>query len=83
MTTRRQQIPVLWLASSSLDIRVLGWAVHHGTEGAGPQPIGEPPYSTGVEVVTHGWRIIQMSPLLPAHPGARAREIVPQARVHV
>ncbi len=69
MTTQRQQILILWLASSSLDTRVLGWAFHDGTAGAGPQPVGDPPYSTGVDAMTHGWRMIQMSPLLPAHPG--------------
>ncbi len=70
MTGARQQVLVLWLASSALDGRVLGWAFHDGTAGSGPQPAGDPPYSTGVDALQAGWRLLQMSPLVPAHPGA-------------
>ena len=74
MTSARQQVLVLWLANSALDGRVLGWAFHDGTNGAGPQPTGDPPYTTGVDALINGWRLIQMSPLFPAHAG-QEREV--------
>ena len=66
----RQQVLMLWLASSSLEGNVLGWSFFDGTRGAGPQPEGENPYSTGVDALCAGWRMIQMSPLLPPYPGS-------------
>ena len=68
MSGARQQVLILWLASSALDAKVLGWAFYDGTDGAGPQPDGDPPYATGVDALRDGWRLIQLSPLLPAHP---------------
>ena len=65
----RQQVLFLWLASSALDSGVVGWAFHDGTAGAGPQPAGDPPYGTGVAALVDGWRLIQVSPLLPPFPG--------------
>ena len=65
----RQQVLMLWLASSAMDGAVLGWAFHDGTAGAGPQLEGEHPYATGVAALQDGWRLLQMSPLLPAYPG--------------
>jgi hypothetical protein len=65
----RQQVLFLWLASSSLDATVLGWAFHDGTAGAGPQPDGDPPYASGVAALVDGWRLLQVSPLVPAAPG--------------
>jgi len=65
----RQQVLILWLASSSLDSHVLGWAFHDGTSGHGPQPAGDPPVASGVAALQAGWRLIQMSPLVPAAPG--------------
>lgn len=61
----RQQVLVLWLASSALDSNVLGWAFYDGAAGAGPGLDGEPPYDTGVAALVDGWRLLQMSPLLP------------------
>ncbi len=66
---QRQQVLVLWLASSALDSKVLGWAFHDGTGGEGPQPDGDPPATTGVDALRQGWRLLQMSPLLPAAAG--------------
>ena len=60
---------MLWLASSSLDSKVLGWSFFDGTAGEGPQPEGESPYGTGVDALQAGWRLIQMSPLIPPVPG--------------
>lgn len=65
----RQQVLVLWLASPSLDGRVLGWSFYDGTAGQGPQPDSDPPFATGVAAIEGGWRLLQMSPLTPAQPG--------------
>ena len=65
----RQQVLMLWLASPSLDSRVLGWSFHDGTAGAGPQPAADPPYASGVAAMVDGWRLLQMSPLIPPTPG--------------
>jgi hypothetical protein len=59
----------MWLASSSLDSRVLGWSFFDGTAGAGPEPHDDPPYPTGVAALVDGWRLLQMSPLTPPLPG--------------
>jgi hypothetical protein len=65
----RQQVLMMWLGSSSLDSRVLGWSFFDGTAGAGPQPQDDPPYPTGVDALVDGWRLLQMSPLTPPVPG--------------
>ena len=65
----RQQVLMLWLASSSLDSRVLGWSFFDGTAGSGPQPATDPPYASGVAALQDGWRLLQMSPLIPPTPG--------------
>jgi hypothetical protein len=65
----RQQVLMLWLASPSLDSRVLGWSFFDGTAGAGPQPDADPPYPNGVAALVDGWRMMQMSPLSPPTPG--------------
>lgn len=60
---------MMWLASPSLDARVLGWSFFDGTSGAGPQLAADPPYATGVAALEDGWRLLQMSPLIPATAG--------------
>ena len=65
----RQQVLMLWLASPSLDSRVLGWSFFDGTSGAGPQLEADPPFETGVAALQAGWRLLQMSPLIPPVPG--------------
>ncbi len=70
MTSARQQVLMLWLSSSALDSAVVGWAFHDGSAGTGPQPDGEPPYANGVAALVDGWRLLQMSPLIPPYPGA-------------
>lgn len=67
--SQRQQVLMLWLASPSLDSRVLGWSFHDGTAGSGPQPAADPPYASGVAAMVDGWRLLQMSPLIPPTPG--------------
>lgn len=67
--TRRQQVLILWLSSSALDSGVVAWAFHDGTAGAGPQPGSDPLYRSGVAALVDGWRLIQMSQLIPPTPG--------------
>lgn len=69
MSGQRQQVLLLWLASSALEGHVLGWSFYDGTAGAGPQLTADPPYRNGVEALVDGWRLIQMSSLQPALPG--------------
>jgi hypothetical protein len=63
--SHRQQILVLYLSSSALDARIIGWANYDGTGDtehmAGDQ--SEPPYRTGLAALRDGWRLIQASPL--------------------
>lgn len=73
MSSARQQVLMLWLASSALEGHVLGWSFYDGTAGSGPQLIADPPYRNGVEALVDGWRLIQMSALQPA-PVGRDRE---------
>ncbi len=65
----RQQVLMLWLAGPGLDGRALGWSFFDGTDGVGPQPDGDPPYATGTAALVGGWRLVQMSPLVPPTPG--------------
>jgi len=65
----RQQVLMVWLASPTLDARVLGWSFHDGTAGVGPQPELDPPYSTGTAALVDGWRLLQLSTLTPPIPG--------------
>lgn len=66
----RQQVLLLWLASSSLDSRVLGWSFFDGADGAADRlPDGDPPYPTGLAALRDGWRLLQLSPLVAPVPG--------------
>lgn len=67
--SERQQVLMMWLASSSLDSRVLGWSFFDGSDGAGPGVPDDPPYPTGVDALRDGWRLLQMSPLIAPTPG--------------
>jgi hypothetical protein len=70
-STVRQQVLVLYLASSALDDRVVGWSNYDGT-GATHPTMGdsdEPPYRTGLEALLDGWRMIQAAQLLPPATG--------------
>lgn len=60
---------MMWLSSPSLDSRVLGWSFFDGTAGNGPQLAADPPYPSGVAALVDGWRLLQMSPLIPPTPG--------------
>jgi hypothetical protein len=71
---QRQQVLYLWMDGSSLDEKVVGWAFHDGTSGAGP-PLPEPkqdgtaPYPSGVHALQDGWMLLQSAQLIPPAPG--------------
>ena len=67
----RQQVLVLYLASSGLDSKVVAWARWDGTgkTDSVPGDDEEPPYKTGLDALKDGWRLIQISPLIPHVPG--------------
>jgi hypothetical protein len=71
MTTKRQQVLVLYLANSALDSSVKGWSGYDGT-GKESHTTGdslEAPYKTGLDALKDGWRVIQFPQLIPPYPG--------------
>jgi hypothetical protein len=71
MGQQRQKVMVLYLASSALDDKVVSWAVYDGT-GREHHTTGDsdtPPYSTGLDALKDGWRVIQFPQLIPPYPG--------------
>lgn len=71
----RQQVLVLYLASSALDSPVKGWSYYDGWSDD-PVSIGhesKPPYRTGLEALRDGWRLIQASPLIDHGEGSEFR----------
>ncbi len=67
----RQQVLVLYLATSSLDSDTLGWSLFDGAGAAAAEAGDEdaPPYATGLAALRDGWRLIQASPLLAPSAG--------------
>lgn len=67
----RQQVLVLYLATSALDSPVVGWSRYDGTGRTRPTTgdSDEPPYSTGLGALLDGWRLFQASQLLPPQLG--------------
>jgi len=66
---------LLYLADSNLESHVVAWSVWDGT-GAHRHMSGdaeEPPYPTGLDALLDGWRLFQLSPLLPEAPGHEFR----------
>ncbi|SDD54161.1 hypothetical protein [Auraticoccus monumenti] len=74
--TLRQQVLVLYLSSSALDSNVTGWTRYDGTGRSRPTmgDSDQPPYATGLDALLDGWRLIQMSQLLP-HPRGEEYEV--------
>ena len=73
--TERQQVLVLYLATSALDTGVVGWSNYDGT-GESFHMAGDndqPPYKTGLDALLDGWRLIQASPLISHVPGNELR----------
>ena len=69
--TQRQQVLFLWLDDSNLEGRVIAWTFHDGAgrdDDLGAD--GTPPYTRGIDALGDGWRLLQVSPLLPPAPGA-------------
>ncbi|MFJ3305211.1 hypothetical protein ACIPSA_19225 [Streptomyces sp. NPDC086549] len=68
---RRQQVLVLYLATSALDSYVVGWSLYDGTGLTSPTTgdSDEPPYESGLAALRDGWRLIQAAQLIPPHPG--------------
>lgn len=71
MEERRQKVLILYLASSALDTPVVAWSIYDGTGKTRPMAADsdEPPYENGVEAMKDGWRLIQLSQLVPPYPG--------------
>jgi hypothetical protein len=69
-TGLRQKVLVLYLASSALDARVVGWSEYDGTGETYPTTgdSDEPPYATGLDALKDGWRLFQAAQLLPPYP---------------
>lgn len=68
----RQQILMLYTRSSALDSEVVAWAMYDGT-GATTHYAGDQdaaPYSTGLDAMQAGWRVLQVSQLNPLYPSA-------------
>ena len=67
----RQQVLILYLATSALESEVCAWTLYDGTGRSRPTTgdTDSPPYVTGLAALTDGWRLVQMSPVLPPAPG--------------
>jgi hypothetical protein len=67
----RQQVLVLYLATSALDAPVVGWTRYDGTGRTSPTTgdSAEPPYASGLDALKDGWRLIQAAQLIPPYPG--------------
>ena len=71
----KQQVLILYLQTSALDSPVVGWSLYDGTAEldymAGDSAV--PPYDTGLAALRDGWRLLQISPLLPHNRGDEFR----------
>jgi hypothetical protein len=69
--TVRQQVLVLYTATSALDDRVVAWSSYDGTGRTHPTmgDSDEPPYPTGLAALQDGWILLQASQLLPPAAG--------------
>ncbi len=71
MQAQRQKVLILYLASSALDTPVVAWSLYDGTGKTRTMAADsdEPPYRTGLHALKDGWRLIQLSQLIPPYPG--------------
>ena len=69
---RKQQLLVLYAASSSPDSPIGAWSLFDGTgrEAHMAGDAAEPPYPSVVAAMRDGWRVIQLPQLAPAASGA-------------
>ena len=67
----RQKVLILYLASSALDTPVVAWSIYDGTGESEHMSADseEPPYESGLDAMRDGWRLIQLSQLIPPYPG--------------
>lgn len=67
----RQQVLVLYLASSALDSSTVGWSMYDGASASAPTTGDSdvPPYANGLAALRDGWRLFQAAQLLPPYPG--------------
>ena len=74
-TVHRQRVLVLYLRHSGLESAVIGWSEYDGTGQTLPMAgdSESPPYKTGVDALLDGWRLFQVSPLLPHASGDEYR----------
>lgn len=74
MEELRQEVLVLYLETSAVDSKVIGWARYDGT-GRHRYTTGdslEAPYVTGLDALLDGWRLFQASQLIPDSAAAGA-----------
>lgn len=66
----RQQVLILYLATPALDSDVCAWTLYDGTGRSRPTTGDNDvaPYLTGLAALVDGWRLVQISPVLPPAP---------------
>jgi len=67
----RQKILILYTRTPNLDSGVGAWAIYDGT-GKEHHTTGDsdkPPYSSVLEAMQDGWRVMQFPQQFPAYPG--------------
>lgn len=69
--TVRQQVLVLYTATSALDDQVVAWSSYDGTGRTHPTmgDSDEPPYANGLDALKDGWILMQAAQLLPPATG--------------
>ncbi len=75
LSTLRQQVLVLYLETSALDSKVIGWSQYDGT-GTNHYMAGDsehPPFARGIDALREGWRLFQTSQLTPHNSGDEFR----------
>ncbi|GAC1359077.1 MAG: hypothetical protein PVS3B1_37820 [Ktedonobacteraceae bacterium] len=74
MSTLRQQILILHLATPNLESRTVAWALYDGASSASDLPMqsgdsSQPTYPSVIAAMRDGWRVMQV-PALPLYmPG--------------
>ncbi len=71
MSALRQKLLVLYLHTPDLNSSVVAWAIYDGT-GTVKHTTGDsetPPYTSVLEAMKDGWRVIQFPQQFPAYPG--------------
>jgi hypothetical protein len=70
MTTPRQELLFLYSENSDLASPVRAWSRYGGGADHRSGDCDEAPYASVVEAMRDGWRVLQVSQLLPPPPGA-------------